>query len=279
MILDAFTFFNEFDLLEARFEYLYDHVDKFVIVEADHTFSGSPKSLNFLDNQSRYKKYLDKVIYFPYKVDIEKYNFDPVKNKQITLDLMTRLKPDQLAQWQVEFDQRNYIAYALSFFPKDSLVILGDVDEIPKKSAIELAKKMIPSSISSALLIQDIFYYGFKFKETNPWPGPVIAINEYILDLSPQWVRTNRAIFPQFLTAGYHLTYWNTIENIQYKIDSFAHQEYNHEQFTNSKRLLDCVNLGLHPLDPNNILISVTKDQIDNEIFEIFSKYSEIPLT
>lgn len=277
MILDAFTFFNEFDLLDARFEYLYDQVDKFIIVEADHTFSGAPKPLNFLNNQSRYKKYLDKVIYFPYKVDIEKYNFSPVINKDI--DVIRNTKYEDLAPWQVEFDQRNHIAYALKFFPKDSLVIIGDLDEIPKKSAIEIAKTIIPSKLNAGVAIQELFYFNFNQRQQNLWPGTVIATNEYVLDLSPQWVRSNRAIFPQLLSAGYHLSYWNTVKNIQYKIESFSHQEFNHKKYTDYQRISNCIREGIHPFDPTIILMPVQPNQIDKEIFEIFSKYSEIPLT
>ena len=66
MIVDSFIFFNEFDILEGRLEYLYDHVDYFVIVESNLTFSGNTKPLYFMNNMSRYKKYLDKVLYFPF---------------------------------------------------------------------------------------------------------------------------------------------------------------------------------------------------------------------
>ena len=37
MIYDCFNFFNELDLLEIRFHTLYEHVDKFVIVESNKT--------------------------------------------------------------------------------------------------------------------------------------------------------------------------------------------------------------------------------------------------
>ncbi len=43
MIIDYFPFFNEAELLELRINLLKNHVDHFVICEADHTFSGLPK--------------------------------------------------------------------------------------------------------------------------------------------------------------------------------------------------------------------------------------------
>jgi len=42
-IYDSFTFFNEFELLEHRLRELYDHVDYFVLVEANRTFQDEPK--------------------------------------------------------------------------------------------------------------------------------------------------------------------------------------------------------------------------------------------
>jgi len=40
MVIDSFLFNNELELLELRLKVLYDYVDKFVIVEGDHTFRG-----------------------------------------------------------------------------------------------------------------------------------------------------------------------------------------------------------------------------------------------
>jgi len=39
-IIDCFTFYNEIDLLYYRLSILYEHVDYFIIVEANQTFSG-----------------------------------------------------------------------------------------------------------------------------------------------------------------------------------------------------------------------------------------------
>jgi hypothetical protein len=43
LVIDCFTFYNELEILELRFLELYDVVDKFIIVEADQTFSGNNK--------------------------------------------------------------------------------------------------------------------------------------------------------------------------------------------------------------------------------------------
>ena len=51
-IIDSILFFNELDLLELRLEELYDHVDIFLIVESDKTFTGKPKPLFYKNNRS-----------------------------------------------------------------------------------------------------------------------------------------------------------------------------------------------------------------------------------
>ena len=42
-IIDCFSYFNEKELLELRINLLYDHVDKFIICDADRTYDGKPK--------------------------------------------------------------------------------------------------------------------------------------------------------------------------------------------------------------------------------------------
>ena len=62
-VVDAFTFYNEFEMLEFRFEELYDAVDFFVVCEATLTHSGQVKDLLFGAHLARYAKYLDKVVW------------------------------------------------------------------------------------------------------------------------------------------------------------------------------------------------------------------------
>ena len=47
MLIDSFLFFQEYDLLEIRLKYLYDHVDLFVIVESGQSYNGVKKKFNF----------------------------------------------------------------------------------------------------------------------------------------------------------------------------------------------------------------------------------------
>ena len=72
MIIDAFSFFNEEELAQLRIQYLDQEIDKFVIIEADHTHQGKKKEWNFeklLNNQL--KRFKEKIEYHKLKIDLD----------------------------------------------------------------------------------------------------------------------------------------------------------------------------------------------------------------
>jgi len=61
MIVDAFIFYNELDILELRFEVLDPYVDKFVLVESEVNHIGERKPLFYSENKERYAKWAGKI--------------------------------------------------------------------------------------------------------------------------------------------------------------------------------------------------------------------------
>jgi hypothetical protein len=51
MLVDAFMFSDELDILELRLECLDEHVDRFVLVESEVNHVGGPKELLFQNNK------------------------------------------------------------------------------------------------------------------------------------------------------------------------------------------------------------------------------------
>lgn len=278
MIIDCFTFFNELDLLEGRLEYLYENIDKFIIVEANITFTGNDKPYVFMENTSRYKKYLDKIFYFPVFLDKSKYDFSLPS-----------------AAWAVEKDQRNAIANALGFFPKESHVLIGDVDEIPHKSAILYAVASLVVDWPDMTILQNVLVYGFNYKlgvspnvnndqyGNNGYPQTVVTTAQRACDLTPEFLRVNRPSNLAVLShatrtskghcAGWHLTYWGDVENVQLKLKSFSHTELNTNSINNYDNVKDSKEKGIL-LSYNPIaLMPVDARDIDPEIFRIFRPY------
>lgn len=75
-VYDCFTFFNELELLEIRLELLDEVVDKFVISEGDHTHSGNYKGFIYPKNSHRFKKWENKIIYLPLKMDLNEIDIN-----------------------------------------------------------------------------------------------------------------------------------------------------------------------------------------------------------
>ena len=61
-IIDCFMYFDEDHLLEIRLNTLFDHVDRFVIVEANIDHAGNKRVPKF--NIKKFEKFASKIKYF-----------------------------------------------------------------------------------------------------------------------------------------------------------------------------------------------------------------------
>ena len=118
MIYDCFTFFNELDVLEIRLNVLKNVVDKFVLVEAGETHTGKKKPYHFKENKGRFAEFLDRIIY----VGIESF-------------------PKGHDAWWNENYQRNEIMRGLEGVRDDDVILISDLDEIPRPEVIEALSK------------------------------------------------------------------------------------------------------------------------------------------
>lgn len=267
MIVDCFAFFNEYNLLEARLEYLSPIVDKFIIVESNSTFSGIEKPYNFLDNRSRYSLYEDKIIYLTYDkslCDTNNLSFEE-------------------AAWKRDIYQKNYVSKILSILPRDAVILFGDLDEIPlieqvsyisKELKNRLAEEIKNNKINVLAFGMEMFYYNFHQKHEKLWAGTVIGTNSIIMQKNPGELRELRNSLQKIEPGGYHLSYWNTPENLSYKIKSFAHQEFNKEEFTNIQAIRSAIKKGEDLFHREWVpYVKYTPEYIDKNIYNIFAKY------
>lgn len=114
MLVDAFPFHDELDILEMRLVELFDTVDWFVLVEADVTHQDVPKPSHFRDNAERFAPWADKII-----------------NVWATGLPTVAENPDP---WAREVAQRQHIATGLAQIgvTDNDIVLQSDVDEIPR---------------------------------------------------------------------------------------------------------------------------------------------------
>ena len=118
-IVDCFTYFNEKEILELRINLLKDHVEKFIIADANYTHSGIPKE-------------------FSLKKTIRELGLPEDKIKVIEVDLEDPGNPDD---YDLSFDpdktigcreriQRDSIVDHIDEFDEDTYFLFGDCDEI-----------------------------------------------------------------------------------------------------------------------------------------------------
>ncbi|MCV0428250.1 MAG: hypothetical protein K5905_22570 [Roseibium sp.] len=124
-LFDCFVFHNEFDLLEIRLREMGNHVDHFVLVEANKTQRGGAKPFYFAENRSRFSEWADKII----DLQIEFPDELP--------PALGVYKNRRRADWERENYQRNCIARALETCGEDDLILLSDVDEIVRSAVLE----------------------------------------------------------------------------------------------------------------------------------------------
>jgi beta-1,4-mannosyl-glycoprotein beta-1,4-N-acetylglucosaminyltransferase len=205
MIYDCFTYFNEIEILELRLNTLADHVDYFVIVEANQTHSGISRPFLFPEHRKAVSQFADKIIY----VQVE--------------DM-----PETNDPWVRENFQRNCILRGLESCKAEDIILISDADEIPKPEALAQlttspAGKKILAKNPVAFAQKNCLYF-VNCVERRFWHGTV-AIKFKNLRL-PQTVRDNRERSPRIRDAGWHFTYLGGVSRVSEKLKSYAHQEF-----------------------------------------------------
>jgi beta-1,4-mannosyl-glycoprotein beta-1,4-N-acetylglucosaminyltransferase len=170
MLVDCFMFYNELDVLEARLTLLDEYVDLFVLVEAEVTHLGGRKALYFEQNKERFSKWLPKIKY-----------------------VLAKNIPGDRDPWSRGKHQRNCIMDGLTDVPKEAIVMISDVDEIPDMRQIRYEKL---SNVLTAVHMH-MFAYSLKYYFTDePSIGTVITTRETLTQYGPNLLRDRRWQLP-----------------------------------------------------------------------------------
>ena len=239
-IFDCFTFFNELDLLEFRLRLLSGVVDKFVICEANLTFSGNPKPYNFEENRSRFKEWEDKIIYLPVELSKEGLPFEKVHT----------YSPNN-GPFLLEYQQRNALLYAAEYMNDGDLVLMGDIDEMPNPEAIRhlCQSGLIINGINNVVAFPMLFHYYFMNCQMEGydrmWNGTVACFADYFKEVGPQYLRDHRNHHTRLpVLAGYHFSYLGGLDKVRTKIQSFAHTEFNRPDIISEENITNAINNG-----------------------------------
>lgn len=221
-VFDCFVFFNEFDLLEIRLHELAPVVDRFVIVEAPLTFTGKPKPLHFEENQARFADFADRIVHV-------------VDNDQ----------PAKASAWERQHHQRNALGRGIGEAAADDLIILSDLDEIPRRETIARIKEKPPAHGEVLCLELRYFNYFMNLECDKPWlrHSPRCVRRDSYFGMQPlrhikapnpsplrdvfralsAWREAKRFVRRRTIhDAGWHFSYLGGVAAVQEKLQSIA---------------------------------------------------------
>jgi beta-1,4-mannosyl-glycoprotein beta-1,4-N-acetylglucosaminyltransferase len=216
MVIDAFPFFNELDLLEIRLNELNSVVDYFLIVESLERHGSAKLKPAFLrDNWDIVKPFESKIKYV----------------------LLPNLEPPYTAEssgWQRENYQRNVImnhVSALSTKPDEDILIVSDADEIPRASVLKANLPNIAKGRHRFVL--ELFFYNVnRFVGLSnlgaglAMAGPVSAFQRDCTQMGLSQIRFGREILslrdPLIANGGWHFSHFGGIARMRDKVSSIA---------------------------------------------------------
>lgn len=207
-LIDCFLYNDEEELLSIRLRLLSGCVDHFVIVYSQYTFTGLLKKIPFPFENSLFLRY----------------------REQITL-VHAQDFPSGDA-WAKERYSRNRMAQGIPELESSDLIMVSDIDELPRPEVVASIKA---SDRASELYILSLDYFNFKFNyklvhglHAN-WRGPVVVDHRRFT--TPQEVRDLRnsvtldSDFQVIRNAGWHFSYLTATDDVNGKLVSFSHQE------------------------------------------------------
>lgn len=282
MIYDCFLYYDEDMLLDIRLNTLNDVVDRFVIVESTHTFTGKPKKLNF--DISKFEKFKDKIIYVI-------FNERPIFKQE---------HPGQYDAWANEAATRNAIMRGLKDAGDTDLILISDVDEIFKP---EIIKEINPKQLCT-ILHMPFYNYQFNLQVFNPdgsarqcrLPRATSMRNlRDHFDSKPETFRNIKksGLFDDFIArnwfkfrskvikdAGWHFSWIMTPERISEKMSSISHTEYDLPHLNNKEHIIKSLIDGkdLWNRDRNLVKQNLSDDKFPAYLVSNKDKYKEFIL-
>ena len=179
-IFDCFMFFDEEQILDLRLNVLNEIVDFFVIVESIYTHRGEKRELIF--DKNKFSKFKDKIIYLihdeiPKQVEtINQNDNENEKNRKYIMNAVYR-----------ENSQRNYISQGIKEAEKNDIILISDVDEIPKFENINIR------GITNKIIMFKQYMFHYKYNLVLPnfkWTGTKAVRKRNLI--SPQWLRNTK---------------------------------------------------------------------------------------
>ncbi|CAI9100836.1 OLC1v1038018C2 [Oldenlandia corymbosa var. corymbosa] len=202
-VFDAIIFSNEVDILEIRWRELLPYITKFVILEANTTFTGIPKPLYFAKSRRRFAFAEEKIVHdvFPGRVLPYGSHEDP---------------------FELESDQRVAMNGLLrrAGISAGDVLIMSDTDEIPSPHTVKLLQWC--DGVPPVLHLELKHYlYSFEFPvDYSSWRATV--------HIYSPWTRYRHSRQTDLILAdsGWHCSFcFRTLQEFVFKMTAYSHAD------------------------------------------------------
>lgn len=244
MILDLTIGFNEIDLFKIRYNELKDIVDRFIVIEAHCTHSGKPKPLYF----SEWRADGDSTVDFS-KIDIFVWDNIGYPN-------------DNAGAWLRENLQRELLLYAVKDYPDDTLVMLSDMDEIPRAHVLDQWLHAHSESLINTNGVwrfeQELSYLYFnttagKWCGTKIFPLSIPRASKSDKPMTDEIrYRPEHQIAGTIQNGGWHFSSCGGLDRVRTKFDAYAHTEM---QAKTNDDIRDSLERIVHPFNKEPLTV------------------------
>jgi hypothetical protein len=284
-LIDYFPYFNERELLEFRINLLKDHVDHFVISEADKTFSGLPRQFELkkliaeLDLPAEKITVIEVSITDDVDLQLEQHDFAA----QYPEDRADIVSIQAVARERI---QRNALQKILYMFDNSDWFLMSDVDEIINPDHIGFALNVAKNNPDCVVKLPLINLYGradLRPYARAGWPfvwrtAMSICKKSIIGQTTPHRIRCKYHVPAPIITPtvegeifdefGWHFSWMGGDARNQIKSESFAHAPNQGHQLHRSRGFKFEEDKSLS-WEPESILKKFPVDQLPPLLFTL----------
>jgi len=213
VLIDCFPYFCEKELLELRIRTLEDHVDGFLIADANRTHRGDEKPFTCVDTLRELGINEDKVQVLHVELPSVEEIADP---------------------WIRERGQRDALGVGLHMLPEDTVFICSDCDEIVNPEKLEEIKKVVTENQGSVVKLSMSMHYGRADRQLitpdgklHNWRNAFALTVRDLKEggtLSSMRASQDNVYFGD-MDAGWHFSWMGDSERRLSKLKSYAHWE------------------------------------------------------
>lgn len=215
MVIEAFLFYNELDLLELKLGYT-TTVDKFLILEFPTSYMKAPRRLHFEENKARFDKYADRIVH--------------------------RVIQEEDTPWLglglFHVRREHLVSQAKSLFSDDDTIIFSDPDVVLRPQCIE----KIQPQLNNQLLSSWRSYYLNGFWGDAFYPFTCATRLGNISEMSSYYHRPPDVAIPD---CGWHFSKLGGVQGVIDNITGYPHADMDREDYKDPAELARKIQNGI----------------------------------